>query len=146
MNTEDLRISKLRLYLIDIIDGIIKDDNYQINANMLSKDINNYSLDKIPTGSTVETWITGLEIHRDLYSFRSRMGYSQDVISNLENVGFYETFESIIANKNKKGELPDIAGIESIECLNCGSMVDNTTNTCAFQIQLQITYKVQEEF
>lgn len=142
MNTEDLRISNLRTYLFSIIDDMINNDNYQINANSLSDDINNYSLDKIPVGSTVETWITGLEIHRDLYSFRSRMAYSQDVINNLSNIGFFEMFESIINNKNKKGELPDIEGIQSIECLNCGSMVDNTTNTCEFQIQLQITYMI----
>lgn len=145
MNTDELRISKLRLYLFNIIDEIIGNDNYQINANMLSNDINNYSLDKIPVGSNVETWITGLEIHRDLYSFRSRMAYSQDVIENLANVGFYELFESIIADKNRKGELPEIGGIESIQCLNCGSMVDNTTNTCEFQIQLQITYTIGGE-
>ena len=142
MDIDELRISNLRTYLFGIIDTLISDDNYQINANMLSDDINNYSLDRVPVGSTVESWITGLEIHRDLYVFRIRMAYSQDVIENLSNVGFYEIFESIIDNKNKKGELPDIDGIESIQCLNSGTMVDNTTNTCEFQIQLQITYMI----
>lgn len=140
MNIEDLRISKLRDYLFDIIDDIVEDNKYQINVDMLSKDINNYSLDKITAESTVDIWITGTEIHRDLYVFRSRMSYSQDVINNLANVGFFEIFESIINNKNKKGELPEIEGIESIECLNGGGMQDANTNTCEFQIQLQITY------
>ena len=140
MNIEELRITNLRTYLFNIIDEIIGNDDYQINIDMLSDDINNYSLDKIPVQSTVETWITGFEIHRDVYAFRSRMAYSQDVMENLANAGFFEIFEGIIKNKNKKGELPEIDGIESIECLNCGSMVDNTTNTCMFQIQLQIVY------
>ena len=140
MNIENLRISKLRDYLFTVINEIVDDERYQINANMLSKDINNYSLDKIPTSSMVERWITGLEIHKDIFSFRSRMAYSQDVMNNLANVGFFETFESIIYNKNNEGELPDIDGIEKIECLNCGSFRDNDTNTCEFQIQLQITY------
>lgn len=140
MNIEQLRISKLRDYLFDIIDRITKDNKYQINVDMLSNDINNYSLDKIPSSSVVERWITGLEIHKDLYIFRSRMAYSQDVINNLANVGFFELFESIIYNKNKVKELPQIDGIESIECLNCGTMNNANTNTCEFQIQLQITY------
>ena len=140
MNIEQLRITNLRKYLFDVVDEIVKNDNYQINVDMLSKDINNYSLDKIPAQSTVETWITGFEIHRDLFVFRSRMPYSQVVMENLANVGFFEIFEGIIKNKNNNGELPEIDGIESIECLNSGTMVDNTTNTCMFQIQLQITY------
>lgn len=142
MNTDGLRITKLRLYLFGIIDDMLKDNKYQINVNMLSEDINNYSLDKIPTSSEVEKWITGVEIHRDVFSFRSRMAYSQDVINNLKNIGFFEIFESIIKEKNDKKELPEIDGIEEIKCLNCGTMRDNTTNTCEFQIQIQIKYTI----
>lgn len=142
MNTENLRITKLRNYLFNVIDEIVQDNQYQINVNMLSDDIDNYSLDKIPVVSEVERWITGLEIHRDVFSFRSRMSYSQDVINNLKNVGFFEIFESIIKGNNESKILPEIDGIESIECLNCGTMRDNNTNTCEFQIQIQIKYTV----
>lgn len=145
MNTENLRITKLREYLFDIIDDMVNNYLYQINVNMLSDDIDNYSLDKIPVASEVEKWITGVEIHRDVYSFRSRMAYSQDVINNLKNVGFFETFESIIKGNNDNKLLPEIEGIEAIECLNCGTMRDNTTNTCEFQIQIQIKYMTSSE-
>ena len=118
-------------------------DNYeQINVNFLSNDVNNYSLDKIPDVSTVEKWSMGAEIHRDVYSFRSRMNYSADVISNIENIGFYETFEKEIRAKNKERQLPDIDGIESISCLNCGSMVNANTETAEFDIQIQIEYRI----
>lgn len=140
MNTENLRIAKLRNYLFNVITSITQDNQYQINVDMLSDDIDNYSLDKIPVSSEVERWITGLEIHRDVFMFRSRMAYSQDVINNLKNVGFFETFESIIKGNNENKILPKIEGIESIECLNCGTMRDNNTNTCEFQIQIQIKY------
>jgi hypothetical protein len=141
MDYKETRISKLRTYLFSIIDTLATDKNYQINANMLSNDINNYSLDKIPTSSQVERWVTGLEIHRDVFSFKSRNAYSQDVINNLSNIGFFEQFESIIKSNNKKGVLPDIKGIESIECLNCGTMLSSDTNTAEFDIQIQITYR-----
>lgn len=137
----EYRISKLREYLFTILDTMLNSTDYQINANMLANDINNYSLDKIPTSSTVEKWINGTEIHRDVYSFRSRCSYSQDTINNLKNVGFFETFEKIIKSNNNKGILPDIEGIQSIECLNCASMVSAETNTAEFDIQIQITYK-----
>ena len=141
VKVEDLRITKLRTYLLSIIDVLVTNKQYQINANMLSNEPNNYSLDKIPTSSTVEEWITGTKICRDVYSFRSRVGYSQDTIENLINVGFFEIFEKLINSNNEKGILPDVEGIQSIQCLNCGSMNNANTNTAEFNIQLQIEYK-----
>ena len=141
VKVEDLRITKLRTYLLSIIDILVTNKKYQINANMLSNEPNNYSLDKIPTSSTVEEWITGSRICRDVYSFRSRVGYSQDTINNLINVGFFEIFEKLISSNNEKGILPNIEGIQSIQCLNCGSMTNANTNTAEFDIQLQIEYK-----
>ena len=144
MNYDNTRIAKLRTYLFSIIDTLTTDKSYQINANMLDNDINNYSLDKIPTSSTIEKWVTGVEIHRDVYSFRSRMAYSQDTINNLLNIGFFEKFENIIKSNNKKGILPEINGIQNIECLNCGTMNSADTNTAEFDIQLQITYREEK--
>ena len=144
MNVEDLRISKLRSYLFEIINTLTTNRNYQINANMLSNKIDDYSLDKIPTASVVETWITGDEIHKDVYSFRSRKSYSTDTIVNLKNVGFFEQFENAIKDNNKKGNLPDINGIESIVCLNCATMNSTDGKQAEFDIQIQITYMYNE--
>lgn len=141
MNYSEARITKLRTYLFSIIDTLTTDKNYQINADMLDNDINNYSLDKIPVQQEVERWITGMIIHRDVFSFRSRKAYSQDTINNLSNIGFFESFESIIKSNNKKGVLPDIKGIQSIECLNCGTMLTSDGTTAEFDIQIQITYR-----
>lgn len=137
---DNTRISKLRTYLFNVIDTLLTDNKYQINANMLSKDINNYSLDKIPMQTEIEPWIAGVCVCRDVYSFRSRNNYNQDVLNNLLNIGFFESFERIIKTNNKEGILPDIDGIETIRCLNCGTMNNATTNTAEFDIQIQIEY------
>ena len=136
---DNLRITKLREYLFSIIQGL-NAQYEQINVNFLSNDVNNYSLDKIPMQREVTRWITGTTICRDVYSFRSRMNYSADVITNIENIGFYETFEKIIKQKNEQGDLPDIDNIQSISCLNCGTMNNANTNTAEFDIQIQIEY------
>ena len=88
MNYNDKRITKLRDYLFEVL-NTIKDNNKQINANFLSNDVNNYSLDKIPTDINISNWIIGGGVKRDLYSFRSRLPYSQDTINNLKNIGFF---------------------------------------------------------
>lgn len=140
MNYADTRIAKLRSYLFNVIDEMTNSNNYQINADMLGG-VGDYSLDKIPTSSTVERWVTGVEIHRDVFSFRSRKEYSQDTINNLTNIGFFEDFEKRIKSNNKEGVLPDIEGIQNIECLNCGTLVNANTSEAIFDIQIQITYK-----
>jgi hypothetical protein len=145
MDYQNTRISKLRDYLFGIITTLTNNNEFQINADMLSNDIDNYSLDKIPTASTVRKLIGGTELHRDVYSFRSRVAYSQDVINNLLNVGFFEKFEALINSNNKKKIRPDITGIESISCLNSATMNIADTNTAVFDIQLEITYRVDKE-
>lgn len=142
MNYEDTRIAKLRNYLFEVLDNLVKNKKYQINANMLSNDINSYSLDKIPTQTTINRFITGDEIHRDVYSFRSRKTYSEDVVNNLKNIGFFEEFEHAIEKYNIERILPGIEGIQSIECLNCATLLDADTKSAIFDIQIQITYLV----
>ena len=140
MDFQDYRITKLRSYLFDIINSMTTNRKYQISADYLGK-VGDFSLDKIPTDTQVENWIIGVVKRKDIYSFRSRKAYSQDTLNNLKNIGFFEDFEYIIKSNNDKGILPDIENIESIECLNCGTLnnVDGTQAT--FDIQIQITYR-----
>lgn len=146
MNTDynDYRISKLREYLIKVINEITNDKKYQINANMLDNEPNNYSLDKIPTQPEIENWIIPVVKKRDVFSFRNRKGYSQDTVNNLKNIGFFEVFQKTIENNNRNGIRPDIKGIEEIKCLNPGTMNNNTASTAEFDIQIQITYREEK--
>ena len=135
----DYRINKLREYLFANINTLTASSNYQINADFLG-DIGDFSLDKIPTDTVVESWIIGATKKRDVYSFRSRKFYSKDTINNLENIGFFEDFERVIKSNNEEGVLPDIDNIESIECLNCGTLNSVDGKQATFDIQIQITY------
>lgn len=138
----DTRIAKLSEYLEKILEEL--DNNYKhINADWLDIKISNYSLDKIPTVSTIEEDITGVRTCRDVYSFRSRKTYSSDQLNNLKNIGFFEKFESIIKSNNDKGVLPEIDGIESVACLNCGTLnsADPSQKTAMFDIQIQVIYE-----
>ena len=140
IEVSNLRVTKLRAYLMDIITELIGQYG-EMNINFLSSEPNNYSLDKIPVNPTTEQWIIGNFLKRDVYSFRSRMNYSTDTMTNIENIGFYETFEKIIKQKNDNNDLPDIDGIQSITCLNCGTLNRANTNTAEFDIQIQIEYR-----
>lgn len=140
MEIDNLRITKLREYLMEVISEL-KENYEQLNVDFLSNEPDNYSLDKIPVIPQVEQWIIGNIVYRDTFNFRSRMNYSADTISNIENIGFYEAFESLIKQKNDLNDLPEIDGIESIQCLNAGTMKSANTNTAEFSIQIQIIYR-----
>ena len=142
IDVNNTRIAKLGKYLETILEEL--NSKYKkINADFLGIEVNNYSLDKIPTASEVETWLTGTKICRDVYSFRSRNPYSSDRLSNLKNIGFFESFQRIIISNNDEGILPNIDRIISIECLNQGTFnyADESMKTAVFDIQLQIVYR-----
>ncbi len=140
IEVNDLRVTKLRTYLMSVISELIEQYG-EMNINFLSKEPNNYSLDKIPVNPTQEQWIIGNFLNRDVYSFRSRENYGADTMTNIENIGFFESFEKLIKQKNDNNILPDIDGIQSISCLNCGSLNNANTNTAEFDIQIQIEYR-----
>ena len=142
MDINDTRIAKLGEYLETILETL--NSKYKkINADFLGIEVNNYQLHKIPTISTVEPYITGGGLYKDVFSFRSRNPYSSDRLNNLKNIGFFEEFESIIKSNNDKGILPEIDGIQNIACLNCGTFnyADESMKTAVFDIQLQIIYE-----
>lgn len=138
----DTRAGKLGEYLEKVLEKL-NNDYMTINADFLGLEINNYSLDKIPTISTIEEDIIGVRTFRDVYSFRSRKPYTSNVLINLKNIGFFEQFESVIRSNNDEGVLPDIKNIESIRCLNCGTLnkADPSGKTAEFDIEIEITYK-----
>lgn len=147
VNPNNSRIAKVRTYLFTILDELLSDNNYQINTNFISNDINNYSIDRLPVDNQIENWIIPIKRYREVYELRSSNVYGQDVMDNLKNIGFFESFEERIYSNNKKGVLPNIEGIDSIECLNCGALSIAETQKSIFSIQLQINYikEIKEE-
>ena len=144
MNYTETRINKLRNYLFGVINDLAQDDRYQINADFLGE-IGDYSLDKIPVETKAGKWIIGSVRKKEVFSFRSRKAYSQDAINNLKNIGFFEEFAEKIEYNNDHGVLPDINGIESIECLNPGTLNDVSGTQAIFDIQIQIIYRDNKE-
>ena len=136
------RIEKIREYLFENIITLTQNSNFQINANFLSNKIDDYSLDKMPIAPVVNKLICGVEIRRDVFSFRSRKSYSHDKVVNLNNMGFFEEFEKLIKSNNDKGVLPNIDRIESIKCLNPFTMLSNDNGSKAiFDIQIEVKYR-----
>lgn len=133
-----IRIEKIRQYLIDI--NII-DENCRINVDFLGENPTEFAIVPIPVNPILEKHIEGSSLRQYQFQLLSCNYYGADVMQNIENSTFYEKLYDLIEDNNNKGILPNIKGIESIECLDNGAILDATTNTARYSIQMKITYE-----
>lgn len=134
-------LKEVRLYLFDVLDDLLDNNDYQINVNFLDK--GNYSVDRLPVDKIVKRYINGEIKYREVYEFRSMKSYSQDVMTNLNNIGFFEDFERVIESNNNNKILPN--GVESIKCLNAGSLAVANPSEAIFSIQIEVQYRDAQE-
>ena len=130
-------ISKIRQYFFEL--GII-DGNSNINVDFLSNEPIQYVIEPIPVEPIIKAYKDGGSLRQFVFQFGSREYFGADVIQNMANTEFYEDFSALIEDNNKKGVLPKINGIQSIECLNNGTINEDNTDNAKYVIQMRITY------
>ena len=130
-------ISKIRQYFFDL--GII-DENSNINVDFLSNEPIEYVIEPIPMEPVIRQYADGSSLRQFVFQFGSREYFGADVIQNMRNTEFYEDFSELIEDNNRKGVLPKINGIQSIECLNNGTINEDNTDNAKYVIQMRITY------
>ena len=130
-------ISKIRQYFFNL--GII-DENSNINVDFLSNEPIQYVIEPIPVEPIIKAYKDGGSLRQFVFQFGSREYYGADVIQNMKNTEFYEDFSALIEDNNRKGVLPKINGIQSIECLNNGTINEDNTDNAKYVIQMRITY------
>lgn len=112
----------------------------KINVDFLGEKPTEYVIEPIPTERVIKKYVDGSTLNQYVFQFGSREYYSSDVIENMQKSEFYEQFENCINWHNREGILPDIEGIQSIECLNVGAIQDANIDKAKYSIQMRITY------
>ena len=130
-------IDKLRTYFFEL--GII-DENSNINVDFLSNEPIEYVIEPIPVEPIIKPYKDGGSLRQFVFQFGSREYFGADVVQNMANTEFYEDFSALIEDNNRKGVLPKINGIQSIECLNNGTINEDNTDKAKYVIQMRITY------
>lgn len=130
-------IDKLRNYFFEL--GII-DENSNINVDYLSNEPIQYVIEPIPVEPIIKAYKDGGSLRQFVFQFGSREYFGADVVQNMANTEFYENFSALIEDNNKKGVLPKIDGIQTIECLSNGTIDEDNTNNAKYVIQMRITY------
>lgn len=131
-------IEKIRKYLIE--NGIV-DEECRVNVDFLGENPTEFAIIPIAVNPILKKYIDGSSLRQYQFQLISCNYYGADVLQNMANSKFYEELYDKIETFNDEGVLPDIKGIESIECLNNGAILDVTTNTARYSIQMKITYE-----
>lgn len=131
-------IEKIRKYLIE---NKIVDEECRVNVDFLGENPTEFAIIPIAVNPILKKYIDGSSLRQYQFQLISCSYYGADVLQNMANSKFYEELYDKIESFNDEGVLPDIEGIESIECLNNGAILDATVNAARYSIQMRITYE-----
>lgn len=132
-------VDKIRDYFLKNVSLAKEFDN--ILADFLGDEATSYTIEPIPVEPVLKSYSDGGSLRQYIFQFGSREFYDDSVAQNINNLGFYEKFQEEIETNNKNGVLPDVKGIQSIECLNNGTIQDVQSGTAKYVIQMRITYE-----
>lgn len=130
-------IENIRQYFID---NNIIDENSRINVDFLGEQPTEFALEPIPVNPILEKYVNGSSLRQFQFQLLSCNDYGADVMQNMANSNYYEKLYNLIETNNKNRLLPKVKGIQSIECLDSGGILDVSTNTARYSIQMRITY------
>lgn len=131
-------IDKIRDYFLENVTLTKEFDN--ILADFLGDEATSYTIEPIPVEPKLRPYRDGGSLNQYVFQFGSREYYDNSDKQNIENLDFYERFQEEIESNNRKKILPDIEGIQEIECLSNGTIQDVQNGTAKYVIQMRITY------
>lgn len=131
-------VDKLRQYFIE--HTTLEEGFKNILADFLGDDATDYTIETIPIDPILRQYADGSYLGQLTFQFGSREFYDDSDNQNIDNLGFYERFQQEIEYNNEHNILPNIEGIQSIECLSNGTIQDIENKTAKYIIQMRITY------
>lgn len=116
-------------------------NNQAINVDYLKEDVYQYSIDRTPSNLWVKKFIDGTGgLKQVTFDFSVSLPLSSKAVDNLVNSKFCDDFVSIVDRRNKVKDFPDIEGAFKIECTSNGYLLQKTSTTAIYIIQLNFQY------
>ena len=136
-------VEKIKEYFIENIQLAQEFEN--ILVDFIEDEAVTYTIEPVPVEPIIRPYADGSSLRQYVFQFGSREYYDNGVVQNIENLDFYERFKNEIEEKNRNRILPDIDGIQSIECLTDGTIQDVQNGTAKYIIQMRITYLKEDK-
>jgi hypothetical protein len=131
-------VEKIKDYFIEHVQ--LASEFKNILVDFLGEEATTYTIEPIPVETIITPYADGGSLRQFVFQFGSREFYDDGVAQNIENLDFYEKFKNEIETNNKNGVLPDIDGIQSIECTTGGTLDGAESGTAKYIIQMKIIY------
>lgn len=138
MIIESIRNYMRNLECLDTFNNAIR-----VNINYLEENPDTYSIEEVPINPIIKKYINGDSIRQYAFIFTSREPYGVDILTNIDNSGFYEKLADEIERNNENEIFPLLDdGLEplKIEVTSTGYAFAVTEDTAQFQIQLKLKY------
>ena len=131
-------VEKLKKYFLEHVQ--LASEFKNILVDFLGEEATTYTIEPIPEETIVTPYTDGGSLRQFVFQFGSREFYDDGVAQNIDNLGFYEKFKDEIEYNNRNDILPEIDGIQSIECTTGGVLDGAESGTAKYIIQMKITY------
>ena len=115
----------------------------KVNLDYIKEKPQSYSIDETPVEPVLNEFRDGGRRLQIQFDFSIQANFS--VLENIKNSRFCDDFTKWIYEQNKKGNLPEIDGIDSIKCLGRGTILQTTETTAIYVIPMQVAY-IEEAF
>lgn len=138
MIIDSLRDYMRNLKCLDTFNNAIR-----VNVNYLEANADTYSIEEVPVEPIVKKYVNGDSIRQYAFIFTSREPYGADVLTNIDNSGFYEKLADEIEKNNYNEIFPLLDdGLEPLEIkvTSTGYAFAVTEDTAQYQINLRLKY------
>lgn len=124
----------------------------KVNIGYLPKESLSYSIEEIPSqskGNITKQFLNGGTERQFLFVFACMFPYNEEIVTNIENSGFFEEFQEWIEKNNNLGVLPDLrVGLTAtnIETQTTGYLfyTPESGGVARYQIQCRLLYEREE--
>ena len=131
-------VEKLKEYFLEHVQ--LASEFKNILVDFLGEEATTYTIEPIPVETIVRPYSDGGSLRQFVFQFGSREYYDNGVAQNIDNLDFYDKFQDEIEYNNNHGILPNIEGIQSIECTTGGVLDGAESGTAKYIIQMKVKY------
>lgn len=131
-------VEKIIKYFLENV--TLAEEFNNILADFLEKEATTYTIEPVSVEPIIKSYADGGSLNQYVFNFSSREFYDNSKAQNIRNLDFYDRFKNQIEYNNSRRILPEIDGIQSIECLTEGTIQDEENGTAKYAIQMRITY------
>lgn len=114
----------------------------RVNVDYIGTDMG-YSIDPLPCDPIIQRYMDGGAKKQFQFAFTSQEEYDQDARINIENSGFFQSFEEWLEQQSFNDNLPELGEKKnpiSIETLNSGYLYDMNGENAKYRIECRLIY------